>query len=95
MSAYNASVDVQVLQNNLTLLLVQLKRLQSDEKALQKKEEDEYHQLMKDLWIGCILSIIIISFVLCSCSFIIYHKFQKWKIACKCVIIFLNMLTSC
>lgn len=68
-------------EKNITFLLTELQQIRN------KKENDnddyEYHNLVKDIWIGCILTLIIVSCVICSCSFFAYHKFQTWKRHCK------------
>lgn len=74
------------MQRNLTALLAELERVQRREvvklTAL-KHEDDNYQQLIKNIWIGCILALIAVSCVVCSCSCITYHRFRSWKRSCK------------
>jgi len=39
----------------------------------------EYDNLVADIWIGVLLSAILLSSVCCLCACLVYHKFQKWK----------------
>lgn len=79
----DTDADLVALQRNFTNLLARLQRIQSKEVAILHQEDDEYQQLIKDLWIGSIMTILIVSGVLCSCSFFAFHKFQKWKRMCE------------
>lgn len=80
----DADAELVALQRNFTKLLDRLQRIHSKEVvAILHQEDDEYQQLIKDLWIGSIMTILIVSGVLCSCSFFAFHKFQKWKRMCE------------
>lgn len=80
---------MEAIQRNLTALLVELERVQQREvvklTALEQ-EDDTYQQLIKNIWIGCILALISISFTVCLCSCITYHRFRSWKRSCKFVV---------
>lgn len=74
------------LSTNLSLsetaLLTEVQRSKVIE-SISTMTEAEYRQLINDIWIGIILSLIVISFLVCFCSCFIYHKFQLWKRHCK------------
>lgn len=46
-------------------------------------EQMEYDKLMNEIWIGIVLTLIIISMVFCICSCFLYHQFRLWKLNCK------------
>ncbi|KAL5291095.1 hypothetical protein ACFFRR_010482 [Megaselia abdita] len=43
-------------------------------------EQMEYDKLMNEIWIGIVLTLIIISMVFCICSCFLYHQFRLWKL---------------
>lgn len=43
----------------------------------------EYSRVVSDIWIGVILTLLVISVVFFICSCFLYHKFQEWKNSCK------------
>lgn len=45
--------------------------------------EVEYSRVVSDIWIGVILTLLIVSVVFFICSCFLYHKFQQWKNSCK------------
>ncbi|KAL0273473.1 UNVERIFIED_CONTAM: hypothetical protein PYX00_006128 [Menopon gallinae] len=38
-----------------------------------------YEQLLADVWVGIVLTMLLLSCVCCMCSCLVYHKFQQWK----------------
>lgn len=40
---------------------------------------EEYEQFLADLWVGIVLTLMVLSCVCCMCSCLLYHKFQQWK----------------
>lgn len=38
-----------------------------------------YEQFLADVWIGIVLTLMVLSCVCCMCSCLLYHKFQQWK----------------
>lgn len=77
-----AGLKTDAAEKNITFLLTEWQRIQAKNDVL-KNDEDEYQNLVKDIWIGCILTLIVVSCIICSCSFFAYHKFQTWKRHCK------------
>lgn len=59
----------------------------SDLAVLQVGEETEvtalsdpaYEQFLADVWVGIVLTLMVLSCVCFMCSCLIYHKFQEWK----------------
>uniref|UniRef100_W8BZD1 Protein commissureless n=1 Tax=Ceratitis capitata TaxID=7213 RepID=W8BZD1_CERCA len=39
----------------------------------------EYDKFMNEVWIGIVLTLILISMVFCFCSCFLYHQFRMWK----------------
>lgn len=52
-------------------------------------EQMEYDKLMNEIWIGIVLTLIIISMVFCICSCFLYHQFRLWKLNCKLLFIYI------
>lgn len=43
----------------------------------------EYSRYISDIWIGVILTLLIVSIIFFICSCFLYHKFQQWKNTCE------------
>lgn len=41
--------------------------------------DPEYEQFLADVWVGVVLTLMVLSCVCFMCSCLIYHKFQQWK----------------
>ncbi|GLG97839.1 Protein commissureless 2 homolog, partial [Gryllus bimaculatus] len=41
--------------------------------------DDGYDTLVADIWVGVVLTLMVLSCVCCVCSCLLYHKFQQWK----------------
>lgn len=41
--------------------------------------DPEYEQFLADVWVGIVLTLMVLSCVCFMCSCLIYHKFQQWK----------------
>ncbi|XP_055905951.1 protein commissureless 2 homolog isoform X2 [Eupeodes corollae] len=41
--------------------------------------EAEYNRVVSDIWIGVILTLLIVTVIFFICSCFLYHKFQQWK----------------
>lgn len=41
--------------------------------------EPEYEQFLADVWVGIVLTLMVLSCICCMCSCLLYHKFQQWK----------------
>lgn len=49
------------------------------DKVLQTQNDPQYEQFLADVWVGIILTLVVLSCVCCMCSCLLYHKFQQWK----------------
>ncbi|KAK5647083.1 hypothetical protein RI129_005547 [Pyrocoelia pectoralis] len=49
------------------------------DKVVTSQTDPEYEQFLADVWVGIILTLIVLSCVCCMCSCLLYHKFQQWK----------------
>lgn len=45
--------------------------------------QNEYTRAISDIWVGVVLTLLILSTIFFICSCFLYHKFQKWKHSCK------------
>jgi len=61
------------LAQNITIILSEL------EQTAVEEVESEKEILLTDVWVGVVLSLMVLSCVCCVCSCFIYHKFQQWK----------------
>lgn len=41
--------------------------------------DPEYEQFLADVWVGIVLTLMVLSCVCFMCTCLIYHKFQQWK----------------
>lgn len=48
-----------------------------------------YEQFLADVWIGIVLTLMVLSCVCCMCSCLLYHKFQQWKRSGKFLFVFI------
>lgn len=46
-------------------------------------ELEQYDQFITDVWVGIVLTLVVVSCVICMCSCLLYHKFQQWKRSSK------------
>lgn len=68
-------------RNNLNLttyLLKPLRPLPNDSDDL-NIVDPEYEQFLADVWVGIVLTLMVLSCVCFMCTCLIYHKFQQWK----------------
>lgn len=43
----------------------------------------EYDRFVSDMWIGIVLTMVVVFIVFALCFWYMYHKFQQWKRNCK------------
>lgn len=43
----------------------------------------EYDRFVSDMWIGIVLTMLMVFIVFALCFWYMYHKFQQWKRSCK------------
>jgi len=44
----------------------------------------DFAHVVSDIWIGVILTLLIVFVIFFICACFVYHKFQQWKNSCKC-----------
>lgn len=53
----------------------------------------EYARFVSDMWIGIVLTMLMVLIVFALCFWYMYHKFQQWKRSCKqCAYLFYQNL---
>lgn len=79
------NLDMDILTNNYTLLFSEMDTFSTltDKKASggvgSVMGDDEYNRFIGDVWVGIILTLMIISSIFCMCACFLYHKFRQWK----------------
>lgn len=66
------------LDQNLTLVQV-VSEVVHEIESQREMSEQEYEQFLADVWVGVVLTLMVLSCVCCMCSCLLYHKFQQWK----------------
>lgn len=95
------AVEAIRLPRNYTLFMNELKRFTSFGAAADGSGGDhggmmmphnrhgmtdaEYDRFVSDMWIGIVLTMLMVFIVFALCFWYMYHKFQQWKRSCKCV----------
>ncbi|GLV37856.1 comm3 [Carabus blaptoides fortunei] len=49
------------------------------EDEVHRVADPDYEQFLADVWVGIVLTLMVLSCVCCMCSCLLYHKFQQWK----------------
>lgn len=86
------AIDLDVNLENITLAKKELEiSFNSADPSLTVAEhvpvvavaDGEYSRYISDIWIGVILTLLIVSIIFFICSCFLYHKFQQWKNTCE------------
>lgn len=77
-SAASNNMDLDFAPNHL---IMDSRNYNSAMDELQKQLE--YDKFMNEVWIGIVLTLILISMIFCFCSCFLYHQFRMWKRNCK------------
>lgn len=75
-------------ENNINIsnfLLQPLKPLPNGSTEL-NVVDPEYEQFLADVWVGIVLTLMVLSCVCFMCTCLIYHKFQQWKSRGECIL---------
>lgn len=83
---YAIATDSDSPRRNYTLFVHELERI-----AFGKENSNfqhgmlphEYDRFVNDMWIGIILTILMVFIVFTLCSWYMYHKLKQWKRHCK------------
>ncbi|CAH0558302.1 unnamed protein product [Brassicogethes aeneus] len=70
-----AQVDFDAIDFNNTNILI----APAGDTAVSAVTDPEYEQFLADVWVGIVLTLMVLSCVCFMCSCLIYHKFQQWK----------------
>lgn len=73
LSLPSVEMDNFEVQRNFTVYLTGL------EDEVQRVADPDYEQFLADVWVGIVLTLMVLSCVCCMCSCLLYHKFQQWK----------------
>lgn len=47
-------------------------------------EDEDFTHVVSDIWIGVILTLLIVFVIFFICACFLYHKFTQWKNSCEC-----------
>lgn len=98
-----SDLDVKELQlpKNYTLFVHELKRFAfggtSDTPTHHHTHgmtDEEYNRFVSDMWIGIVLTLLMVFIVFALCFWYMYHKFQQWKRSCKFFFLLLNSMIN-
>jgi uncharacterized Fe-S cluster-containing radical SAM superfamily protein len=80
------AVAMSSAQHNYTVLVTEVDDVAVVPDAGTVYREEEYEKFLADVWVGVVLTLMVLSCVCCICSCLLYHKFQQWKRSGKCQI---------
>lgn len=84
---YEISTDLDInATRNYTLFVHELERIAFGRENPNFKHgmsSAEYERFVNDMWIGIILTMLMVLIVFSLCVWYMYHKFQQWKRHCK------------
>lgn len=78
------AVAMNLAQHNFTVLVTEVDDVAVVPDTGTKYREEEYERFLADVWVGIVLTLMVLSCVCCICSCLLYHKFQQWKRSGKC-----------
>ena len=64
---------------NLTVFVTEVDEVEMVPDGAARGRDEEYEQFLADVWVGVVLTLMVLSCVCCVCSCLLYHKFQQWK----------------
>lgn len=82
-------------QRNITLFVHELERAFGKEKSSNfhhGMSTAEYERFVNDMWIGIILTMLMVLIVFSLCTWYMYHKFRQWKRHRKYLIKFVHFV---
>jgi uncharacterized Fe-S cluster-containing radical SAM superfamily protein len=71
-------------QHNFTVFVTEVDDVAVIPDIGTRYSEEEYEKFLADIWVGVVLTLMVLSCVCCVCSCLLYHKFQQWKRSGKC-----------
>lgn len=67
------------LPHNITVFVTEVDEVAVIPGTGVRSRDEEYDQFLADVWVGVVLTLMVLSCVCCVCSCLLYHKFQQWK----------------
>lgn len=78
--AVPSTLDLEAMDlSNVTVLLRGMDDLDFHQLTQQYSTEVEYSRFMGDVWVGIVLTLMIVTSIFCMCACFLYHKFRQWK----------------
>lgn len=80
--AIPTNLDLQAMEfPNVTVLLSGMDDLDFNQltQHLDYNTEVDYNRFMGDVWVGIVLTLMIVTSIFCMCACFLYHKFRQWK----------------
>ncbi len=78
----STDLDINDIQKNYTLFVHELQRIafgKENSNFQHGMSSAEYDRFVNDMWIGIILTLLMVVIVFSLCVWYMYHKFQQWK----------------
>lgn len=80
----NLDFESMALSNNYTLLLTGIEEMDFNNLAHNRADfgintEGDYDRFIGDVWVGVVLTLMIVTSIFCMCACFLYHKFRQWK----------------
>ncbi|XP_037033959.1 uncharacterized protein LOC119072774 [Bradysia coprophila] len=78
----STDLDLENLPSNYTLFVHELQRIAFGREKSNYQHgmsPDEYERFVNDMWIGIVLTMLMVIIVFSLCTWYMYHKFQQWK----------------
>lgn len=73
--------------HNLTVLVAEVDDVAVvPDTGTRYREQEQYERFLADIWVGVVLTLMVLSCVCCVCSCLLYHRFQQWKRSGECVL---------
>jgi hypothetical protein len=78
------AVAMNPAQQNFTVLVTEPDDVAVVPDAGTRYRDEEYEKFLADIWVGVVLTLMVLSCVCCICSCLLFHKFQQWKRSGTC-----------
>lgn len=74
------AIAMNLAHHNFTLLVTEMDDVAVvPDTGAKYREQEEYERFLADVWVGVVLTLLVLSCVCCVCSCLLYHRFQLWK----------------
>lgn len=81
----NMDFQTMAMSSNYTVLLTGIEDFNKIAAAGKSKvyntgsADADYQRFIGDVWVGIVLTLMIVTSIFCMCSCFLYHKFRQWK----------------